>query len=267
MARFWNLETSTDTLPTSLILTQIINGNNIVLGHAKLSNVPADDNAAFLESVVVDFRYRGRGIGTFLVKEVERYCITTLNVNNVYLATYGQEVFYAKLGYIFCKAINLFGTSTIRNTTSKKHWMKKMLSDWNIEYSDINKTLTESPTFEKNRDPHSGMNMSVEHINTQKHRKCARLSVDITNLVDIWDARLGARYVSTRQNTNVVSKPACSSVYGALNEDFNKILVEKHEQSDLNVNELIRNIRHAVYNPVLQTEDTLGDLIVKIHTI
>ncbi|XP_058839923.1 uncharacterized protein LOC131694526 isoform X2 [Topomyia yanbarensis] len=138
MARFWSLEASTDSLPIILVLTQIINGTNIVLGHAKLTNVPADSNAAFLESVVVDFRYRGRGIGTYLVTETEQYCRQVLNINNVYLATSGQEVFYAKLGYIFCKAINLFGTNTTRKTNSKKHWMKKVISDWEVDMKETN---------------------------------------------------------------------------------------------------------------------------------
>ncbi|KXJ68582.1 hypothetical protein RP20_CCG002605 [Aedes albopictus] len=136
MARFWSFESSTDTLPITLVLFQLINGENVVLGHAKLSPVPADLDAAYLESVVIDYRYRGRGIGTHLVTEAELYCRKILNINNVYLATDGQEVFYAKLGYIFCKAINLFGTNTTRNTSSKKHWMKKVLSDWDVDGSD-----------------------------------------------------------------------------------------------------------------------------------
>ncbi|XP_065093551.1 uncharacterized protein LOC135714173 [Ochlerotatus camptorhynchus] len=133
MARFMSFETSTDTLPITLVLAQMINGENVVLGHAKLSPVLGDIDAAYLESVVVDYRYRGRGIGTHLVTEAERYCSRILNINNIYLSTDGQEVFYAKLGYMFCKAINLFGTNAIRKTPSKKHWMKKIFSDWEVE--------------------------------------------------------------------------------------------------------------------------------------
>ncbi|XP_053698913.1 uncharacterized protein LOC128745871 [Sabethes cyaneus] len=191
MARFLSLETSTDTLPTSLILSQMINGINTVLGHAKLTNVPADSNAVFLESVVVDFRYRGRGIGTYLVNEAERYCTKTLNIDNVYLATYGQEVFYAKLGYIFCNAINLFGTNTTRNTSSKKHWMKKVLSDWKIEYLDSrNNELTASPTFVTEKKLHSRAHMLTEHIGEHKLGVDTRLCVDVASLVDVWDARV-----------------------------------------------------------------------------
>ncbi|KFB35878.1 AGAP001594-PA-like protein [Anopheles sinensis] len=130
MARFWSFETSTDTLPITFVLTQLIDGEIVVLGHAKVSPVPADDTSAYVESVVVDYRYRGRGIGTHLMNEIEKYCKTVMAINHMYIATDGQEVFYAKLGYIFCKAINIFGTRSTRNTVSKKHWMRKVLSDW-----------------------------------------------------------------------------------------------------------------------------------------
>ncbi|XP_053670705.1 uncharacterized protein LOC128721026 [Anopheles nili] len=130
MARFWSFETSTDTLPITFVLTQLIDDTITVLGHAKVSPVPADDTSAYVESVVVDYRYRGRGIGTHLMNEIEKYCQTVMNINHMYIATDGQEVFYAKLGYIFCKAINIFGTRSTRNTVSKKHWMRKVLSDW-----------------------------------------------------------------------------------------------------------------------------------------
>ncbi|XP_055627182.1 uncharacterized protein LOC129769069 isoform X2 [Toxorhynchites rutilus septentrionalis] len=160
MARFWSFETSTDTLPVTLVLAQMIDGVNTVLGHAKLSPVPADIDAAYLESVVIEHRYRGRGIGTILVTEVEQYCKNVLNINNVYLATDGQEVFYAKLGYIFCKAINLFGAHTKRNTTSKKHWMKKVISDWEVE-------ATEDTTIDENITDQS----STNHVNKCEKRK------------------------------------------------------------------------------------------------
>lgn len=161
MARFWSFESSTDTLPITLILVQLINGENVVLGHAKLSPVPADQDAAYLESVVIDYRYRGRGIGTHLVTEAELFCRKTLNINNVYLATDGQEVFYAKLGYVFCKAINLFGMNTTRNTSSKKHWMKKVLSDWDVEgsvdpYPNICVTGNQSQSVEVKNDATEG---------------------------------------------------------------------------------------------------------------
>uniref|UniRef100_A0A182QJB7 N-acetyltransferase domain-containing protein n=1 Tax=Anopheles farauti TaxID=69004 RepID=A0A182QJB7_9DIPT len=130
MARFWSFETSTDTLPITFVLTQVIAEQVTVLGHAKVSPVPADPTSAYVESVVVDYRYRGRGIGTHLMEEIEKYCKVVMDINHMYIATDGQEVFYAKLGYIFCKAINIFGTRSTRNTVSKKHWMRKVLSDW-----------------------------------------------------------------------------------------------------------------------------------------
>lgn len=201
MARFWSFESSTDTLPITLILAQMIDGLNTVLGHVKLSPVPADTNAVYAESLVVDYRYRGRGIGTHLMTEAENFCKKILNVNNVYLATDGQEYFYAKLGYIFCKAINIFGTNTTRNTSSKKHWMKKVISDWEDIYSDD---------------------------------------------------------VQSDESTNALNVPT---------KEENT--TEQPERRIPNINELIRNIRTAVYNysPVKEKEETIYDLVLTMHSL
>lgn len=201
MARFMSFETSTDTLPITLVIAQMIEGENVVLGHAKLSPVLGDIDVAYLESVVVDYRYRGRGIGTHLVTEAERYCSRILNINNVYLSTDGQEVFYAKLGYMFCKAINLFGTNAIRKTPNKKHWMKKVLSDWEVE-DDGN-----------------------------------------SNALDINECLNPKKYDQEMDICNKVVHPM------------------------LNINELIRNIRHVVYNNSFKREDTICDLLLTMHSI
>lgn len=183
----------------------MINGNNTVLGHVKLSPVPADLNAVYVESLVVDRRYRGRGVGTHLMTEAERFCKKVLNVNNVYLATDGQEYFYAKLGYIFCKAINIFGSNTTRNTSSKKHWMKKVISDWEVEGEEVD--------------------------------------------------NIGDQNVSSANVLNVPAKEENAA--------------EQSDRQIPNINELIRNIRKAVYNytPKEETEEAICDLILTMHAI
>uniref|UniRef100_A0A8D8P3F2 N-acetyltransferase 6 n=2 Tax=Culex pipiens TaxID=7175 RepID=A0A8D8P3F2_CULPI len=167
MARFWGFESSTDTLPITLILAQMIKGSNTVLGHVKLSPVPADLNAVYVESLVVDHRYRGRGVGTYLMTEAERFCKKVLNVNNVYLATDGQEYFYAKLGYIFCKAINIFGTNTTRNTSSKKHWMKKVISDWEVEGEEVDSSDKRNLSSTNLLNVPSSEEINIEHSERQ----------------------------------------------------------------------------------------------------
>ncbi|XP_029714234.2 N-alpha-acetyltransferase 80 [Aedes albopictus] len=131
-ARLWSLKSSKDTLPTSMVLIDTAeNEKSTVLAHAKLSPIPSDSEAVFIETVVVDRRYRGKGLGRFLMNEVEKHCFKTLRLRAIYLSTIDQEGFYAKLGYNFCKAMNMFGTRNAFNTSTKKIWMKKTQPEWN----------------------------------------------------------------------------------------------------------------------------------------
>lgn len=131
-ARLWSLKSSKDTLPTSMVLIDAAeNGKPTVLAHAKLSPIPSDAEAVFIETVVVDRRYRGKGLGRFLMNEVENHCFGTLHVRTIYLSTIDQEGFYARLGYTFCKAMNMFGTRNAFNTSTKKIWMMKTQHEWN----------------------------------------------------------------------------------------------------------------------------------------
>ncbi|XP_055586853.1 N-alpha-acetyltransferase 80-like isoform X2 [Uranotaenia lowii] len=141
-ARLWSLKASKDTLPTNFILIEPENTKDQstnssvpskVLAHAKLSPIPADKNATFVESVVVDRQFRGQGLGRVLMREVETHCFQTLKLETIYLSTIDQEGFYTKLGYKLCKAINIFGTKLAINDSTKKIWMKKTFLDWKQE--------------------------------------------------------------------------------------------------------------------------------------
>ncbi|XP_050081652.1 N-alpha-acetyltransferase 80-like [Anopheles aquasalis] len=124
-ARLWSLESSKETLPTSFVLTADDGKETAVLAHAKLSPIPADPHAVFVESVVVARERRGQGIGRLLMREVENHCFTTLRLDRIYLCTIDQQAFYAKLGYELCKAINIFGSRPTFNQSTKKTWMTK----------------------------------------------------------------------------------------------------------------------------------------------
>lgn len=113
-----------------ILIDNIDNKESNVLAHAKLSPIPSDAEAAFIETVVVDRRYRGKGLGKFLMIEVENHCFETLNLKTIYLSTIDQEGFYLKLGYNFCKAMNMFGTRSAVNSSTKKIWMMKKYSEW-----------------------------------------------------------------------------------------------------------------------------------------
>nr|CAI5860675.1 unnamed protein product [Callosobruchus analis] len=105
-ARLHSLESSCDTLPTSLVLIK----DGQVIGHLKLTPIPSIKEACFVESVVIARNLRGQGYGTILMQEAEAYCKRVLQLRTVYLSTKGQEVFYAKLGYTQCKPVSIYGS-------------------------------------------------------------------------------------------------------------------------------------------------------------
>nr|XP_026498907.1 N-acetyltransferase 6 isoform X2 [Vanessa tameamea]XP_026498908.1 N-acetyltransferase 6 isoform X2 [Vanessa tameamea] len=115
-ARMMSLEASCDQLPTSLIL---INADGIILGHCKLTPIPSIPNSCFIETVVISKSMRGQKLGTYLMKEVEKYCKNVLKLEMVHLSTKGQENFYAKLGYEFCAPISIYGNSVVSNNIAK----------------------------------------------------------------------------------------------------------------------------------------------------
>lgn len=125
-ARLNTLNSSSDRLPCCLVATK--NKNQLVVGHVKITPVPSEKTACFLESVVVAKSLRGQGIGTQLMQEAESYCKSTIGVKTVYLSTFDKQSFYLKLGYEICEPISIFGTRNFGvNSATKKTYMKKEL--------------------------------------------------------------------------------------------------------------------------------------------
>ncbi|KAI5633740.1 acetyltransferase (GNAT) family domain-containing protein [Phthorimaea operculella] len=106
-ARMMSLQASCDDLPTSLVL---INDKNLILGHCKLTAIPTIQESCFVETVVISKAFRGKKLGTFLMKKAEEHCKYNLGLKMVHLSTKGQEHFYEKLGYQVCPPINIFGS-------------------------------------------------------------------------------------------------------------------------------------------------------------
>lgn len=115
-ARLRSLECSCDTLPVSLVLIN----NDKVIGHAKLSPIPAIKDACFIESVVIIQDLRGQGFGTFLMQKTEEYCMKELGLKCIYLSTKGQEEFYRKLGYAECEPISIYGGPALNNSSYRQ---------------------------------------------------------------------------------------------------------------------------------------------------
>lgn len=128
VARMRSLEASSDQLPTSLVLTR--DHNQTVLAHLKISTIQSTMRCCFIESVVVDRKFRGQGLGKLIMKYAEDYCREFLLLDTIYLSTIDQVGFYQKLNYTICPPVSMFGP---RNCTLpclsnlRKTYMKKPL--------------------------------------------------------------------------------------------------------------------------------------------
>lgn len=104
--------------------------NQTVLAHLKISAIQTNMRCCFIESVVVDRKLRGQGLGKLIMKYAEDYCREFLLLDTIYLSTIDQLGFYQKLNYTICPPVNMFGP---RNCTLpclsnlRKTYMKKSL--------------------------------------------------------------------------------------------------------------------------------------------
>lgn len=67
--------------PMSLVLLDITK-NNLLIGHARLCLVPSDENACWIESIIISKTLRGLGIGRILLTELEKK-VLSLNFKKV----------------------------------------------------------------------------------------------------------------------------------------------------------------------------------------
>jgi len=104
------LESSSKELPCSLLM--FVGGKRKVVGHAKVSKVPALPGELFVESVVVHPGLRGIGLGKLLMLKVEEFCMDILRASVLHLTTHDQQVFYSRCGYTFSQPVCAFGGSS-----------------------------------------------------------------------------------------------------------------------------------------------------------
>lgn len=133
----WSLESSKDSLPTCLVLTNSASSSNsdnsadspTVLAHLKLTPIPSIPSACFIETVVVWKSLRGQGIGKYFMCEAEKYCKFVLKLDKIYLSTTDKEEFYMKLGYVPCGPVSIFGgpcNGPFKPITKKKYFTKNL---------------------------------------------------------------------------------------------------------------------------------------------
>jgi predicted N-acetyltransferase YhbS len=98
-----------------------------VLGHLRLVKVPADKYSCFVESMIVHPDFRGKGIGTFFLRQTQKFCEEVLHLKSIYLSTYDSGEFYMKIGFYLTPAVCVYGNGEVNNV-SKKIYLKKDLN-------------------------------------------------------------------------------------------------------------------------------------------
>jgi len=114
--RLRGLRGSSDKLPCHLVLLSRHAGarGRGVVGHVRISRIPADTSHVFIESVVIHPQLRGRGLGKILMLLTEDYCLKR-GFTTCYLTTHDQQIFYSRCGYNFSEAVCAFGGSSSLN--------------------------------------------------------------------------------------------------------------------------------------------------------
>jgi len=111
--RLRSLTTSSPNLPTNLVLTQTFPDKGVfVVGHARISRIPKNPAAVFIESVVIHPDLRGKGLGKYLMLRCEQYCLGALGFTVAYLTTHDKQVFYSRVGYAFSESVCAYGGSS-----------------------------------------------------------------------------------------------------------------------------------------------------------
>ncbi|XP_037072548.1 N-alpha-acetyltransferase 80-like [Pollicipes pollicipes] len=108
-ARMRTLRASCSEFPTCLALVKQSEPSTVI-GHAKLSRVPDEDDALFIESVIICPRVRGQGLGKRLMRLAEEYAASR-GCRQLLLSTHDKQTFYSRLEYIPCPPVQTFGGS------------------------------------------------------------------------------------------------------------------------------------------------------------
>jgi len=109
-ARTHSLQKSNDAGQTSLIMLHLTDdGQARLVGHSMISSIPNYPEACFIQTVIIDKEFRGRGWGRHLMHRTEEYVKKKKGLQVVYLSTKDQQYFYRKLGYEDCEPISIYG--------------------------------------------------------------------------------------------------------------------------------------------------------------
>uniref|UniRef100_A0A0C9QML6 Nat6_1 protein n=1 Tax=Fopius arisanus TaxID=64838 RepID=A0A0C9QML6_9HYME len=103
--RIQTLKASCDNFPINLILLK----DDRVIGHCKISKIPAMEDSCYMETFVIDREHRSQGLGSKLLQAAGDL-MSKKGIKNSFLSTKGQEKFYSKNGYRVCEATEILAT-------------------------------------------------------------------------------------------------------------------------------------------------------------
>lgn len=161
-----------------------------VLGHLRLVSVPSDEKACFIESMIIREDFRGKGLGTYFLRQTEKFCEEVLHMKSIYLSTYDSGEFYMKIGFSMTNAICVYGNGEVNNV-SKKIYLKKDLNY--VEPEEVEEEIKEiyDPTKDYNYNQQkqmendiilSGFPFKVERPKSYIDRFCELLDFDLQKI-------------------------------------------------------------------------------------
>ena len=102
-----SLESSNPGFPMNLILVETFGSTNKVLGHARISKIPANQDAVFIESVIIHPHLRGKGIGKYLMLKTEEFVKSLHSVKSTSLETQIYLFGIARGSHVWCNSLKL----------------------------------------------------------------------------------------------------------------------------------------------------------------
>lgn len=198
-----------------------------VLAHLRLVKVPAEAKACFIESMIVHHEFRGKGIGSFVIKQVEKYCEEVLKLKCIFLSTYDSGEFYMKIGFHLTSAICVYGNGEV-NTVSKKIYLRK---DLNYTEPEVEEVTEEKEVYDptKNHNYNQQKQMACDIILKGFPFKIDRAKVFVDRLCDMLEfpSTLIRYFYSFELHNRQTSKRSFHLMISAVTEEAKIELLSK----------------------------------------
>uniref|UniRef100_A0A8R1Y3A4 N-acetyltransferase domain-containing protein n=1 Tax=Onchocerca volvulus TaxID=6282 RepID=A0A8R1Y3A4_ONCVO len=83
-----------------------------LIGHARLCPLLTVPQSCWIESVIIDSDLRGKGLGCWLMNQLENEA-RKFGFKKIYLSSENKQAFYSKCGYSACEPVLNVGANTV----------------------------------------------------------------------------------------------------------------------------------------------------------